>query len=89
MCIILLVSRKNKRNGVLLSMYFIGYGIGRFIIEALRTDSLYIVPGIRASQVFSLLLIAIGIVLLLLIRNGVLKIPQYEGKYLLNKNEGV
>ena len=29
-------------------MYFVFYGLGRFLIEGLRTDSLYIISGIRA-----------------------------------------
>ncbi len=81
--VVLLLSRKKLKDGVLLSAYFIGYGIGRFLIEGLRTDSLYIVPGIRVSQMLSLLLVAVGIALLILILKGVLKTPTYEGKYLL------
>jgi phosphatidylglycerol:prolipoprotein diacylglycerol transferase len=83
LCVVLLLSRRKVKDGVLLSSYFIGYGIGRFLIEGLRTDSLYIIPGIRVSQMLSLLLIAIGIAILILIRRGVLKTPSYEGKYLL------
>ena len=85
LCVVLLLSRKKVRDGILLSTYFIGYGIGRFLIEGLRTDSLYIAPGIRVSQMLSLLLIAVGIALLVLIRKGVLKTPPYDGKYLLKQ----
>jgi phosphatidylglycerol:prolipoprotein diacylglycerol transferase len=85
--IVLLLSRQNVKDGTLLSTYFIGYGIGRFLIEGLRTDSLYIMPGIRVSQMVSLLLIAVGIVMLILIRKGVLKAPPYDGKYLLNQTK--
>jgi len=38
-------------------------GLGRFLIEGLRTDSLYIISGIRVSQVLSLFLICGGILL--------------------------
>ncbi|NLV49402.1 MAG: prolipoprotein diacylglyceryl transferase [Clostridiales bacterium] len=85
LCVVFLLSRRKVKDGTLLSTYFIGYGIGRFLIEGLRTDSLYIVPGIRVSQILSLILIAIGIVMLILIRKGVLKTPSYEGKYLLKQ----
>ena len=88
LCVVLLLSRKRVKDGVLISTYFIGYGVGRFWIEGLRTDSLYIAPGIRVSQILSLLLIAAGIVLLLLIRKGMLKASPYDGKYLL-KQENV
>lgn len=81
--LVFLLSRKKVKDGVLLSAYFIGYGIGRFLIEGLRTDSLYILPGIRVSQILSILLAAAGIVLLILIRKGTLKSPIYKGKYLL------
>ena len=41
--------------------YFIWYGIGRFFIEGLRTDSLYL--GIfRVSQIVSIILILVGII---------------------------
>lgn len=44
--------KKKKFNGQVACMYLSWYGIGRFFIEALRTDSLYI-PGteLRISQV--------------------------------------
>jgi phosphatidylglycerol:prolipoprotein diacylglycerol transferase len=46
----------------MLSIYFIGYGIGRFLIEGLRTDSLYFFgTGIRTSQMLALILVIIGI----------------------------
>ena len=58
------IRKKNnyKIPGILLSIYFIWYGIGRFFIEGLRTDSLYI--GIfRVSQIVSIILIIIGIIM--------------------------
>lgn len=61
--ILLLIRKKNKykNKGLLFFIYFIWYGIGRFFIEGLRTDSLYI--GIfRVSQLVSIILILIGII---------------------------
>lgn len=61
--ILLIVRNKNKykNKGLLLFIYFIWYGIGRFFIESLRTDSLYL--GIfRISQIVSIILIIIGII---------------------------
>ena len=83
LCFVLILSRKNLKDGVLLSIYFVGYGIGRFLIEGLRADSLFIIPGIKASQILSLILIIIGISTLILINNSKLKKPIYDGKYLL------
>jgi phosphatidylglycerol:prolipoprotein diacylglycerol transferase len=51
------------RHGDLLFIYAIFYSLGRFWIEGLRTDSLYIGP-LRTAQVVSLVLIGAGIVAL-------------------------
>lgn len=85
--LVLLLGHKRVKDGTLLSTYFIGYGLGRFLIEGLRTDSLYILPGIRVSQMLSLILIAVGIVLLVLITKGVIKTSAYHGKYSIDDNE--
>jgi len=59
----LLWFRKRKKwDGQMMSIYFIGYGIGRFWIEGLRTDSLYFMgTGIRASQALALILVLTGV----------------------------
>ena len=61
--IILLIIRKyiKKKDGLLTYTYLIWYGIGRIIIEGLRTDSLYI-GSMRVSQLVSGIIIIIGIV---------------------------
>ena len=55
--------RKHKKfDGELLCIYMIGYGIGRFFIESLRTDQLTIGhTGIAATQVVCILLIIGGL----------------------------
>jgi len=63
--ILMVIRKKSKRPWTTTSMYFILYGIARFFIEGLRTDSLYIGnTNLRISQVLSLGLIVIGILLL-------------------------
>ena len=57
-----------RRKGYLLPFYMIGYGTIRFFVEGLRSDSLYLLPGIRVSQVLSGYLIILGIVILFIIR---------------------
>ncbi len=53
-------TRKKKGfAGRTVSLYMIGYGIGRFFIEGLRTDSLWL-GNIRISQLVSLAFIAGG-----------------------------
>ena len=49
-------------DGFTFSFYCIWYGCGRFFIEGLRTDSLWLVPGvIRVSQVVSALIFLFGV----------------------------
>ena len=57
---------KNKLNlGMLSSFYLIYYGIVRTIVEGMRTDSLWFL-GFRVSQVLSVLLVILGIVLFII-----------------------
>lgn len=61
--IILMLLRRKATfflRGEIISSYLIWYGTGRFFIEGLRTDSLYIGP-LRVSQVLSALLVIVGI----------------------------
>ena len=78
--IALLLLRPRKdffKRGELVAFYMIWYGIGRFWIEGLRTDSLYIGP-LRVSQILSLILVVIGIGLVLWIRlKGKDLVPYY------------
>lgn len=66
--VILLLYRKRKKfNGELFLVYLAGYGIGRAIIEAIRTDQLYI-PGTRVpvSMVLGIVIAAVSIVTILI-----------------------
>ena len=68
--IILMFVRRNKnlRKGFQIGFYFIWYGIGRFFIEALRTDSLMFF-NLKIAQIVSLIGIIIGIIIIVTIRN--------------------
>jgi len=66
--LLLVVARRIKKDGSLLAIYFVGYGTGRFLIEGLRTDRLYLFHVIRVSQLLSLLLVIGGIILLVLLK---------------------
>ena len=46
----------------------IGYGVIHCFVEGLRTDSLYLMPGVRVSQVLSGCLILLGVLLVGIIR---------------------
>jgi phosphatidylglycerol:prolipoprotein diacylglycerol transferase len=68
--IVFVVSRARRFDGENTCFYFLWYGIGRFFIEGLRTDSLYLfdwqIMGqpIRVSQALSLVMIVVSLVLL-------------------------
>ena len=68
--IILMITRRNKnlRKGFQIGFYFIWYGIGRFFIEAFRTDSLMFF-GLKIAQIVSLIGIIIGIIIIVTNRN--------------------
>lgn len=65
--IILNIYKGNKKfDGELMALYFIGYGIGRFWIEGLRTDQLIIGhTGIAISQVVSVVLVVVFIIFII------------------------
>ena len=71
--LICLIYRKKKFNGQMALTYFAWYGFGRFFIEGLRTDSLYVGP-FRISQVVGLVCFVAGVTLMVvgtvLTRNG-------------------
>lgn len=53
--ILLLYTKRRKFNGELALLYFIGYGIGRFWMEGLRLDSLYVWgTNIAVARILSL-----------------------------------
>lgn len=56
--------RKKKHHGQIFFAYLTWYGIGRFFIEGLRTDSLYFF-SFRISQVVAVLTVMLGIGMLI------------------------
>lgn len=63
--IILMIIRHRKytKIGMQVGFYLIWYSVGRFFIEASRTDSL-ILCGFKAAQIVSIIMIIVGIVLI-------------------------
>lgn len=59
--------KKRKNYGEVTGLYMIFYSIARFFIESLRLDSLYI-RGLRTAQLVSVLLMALGIIILIVAR---------------------
>ena len=67
--IVMLISYPHfRKKGYLLPFYMIDYGVIRCFVEGLRTDSLYLMPGVRVSQVLSGCLILLGVLLVGIIR---------------------
>lgn len=88
--VMMLVARRAKKDGWMTVLYLCGYGAIRCFIEGLRADSLYLMPGVRVSQLLSAVLIGIGLGIGWGIRSGRLRSRSYEGRYVLNnspKNE--
>ena len=86
---IILLLRRTKlvRNGEFLGFYLIWYSIGRFLIEGMRTDSLYVLnTGIRTAQLISILMIIGGIVYIYFTRKVFKTKPYHE---VLEAFEGV
>ncbi len=79
--------KKAKRPGNVFALYLTLYGLGRVFIEGLRTDSLWLIPGvIRISQALAALCVIGGILYLLLIRKKPLP-AAYNGPYCLVKKD--
>lgn len=79
--IILLVVRKfNWRRGEMFFFYLIWYSVGRFYIESLRTDSLYLIGELRSAQLLSILFIVVALAILIYRRLKVKKVVRYLDK---------
>lgn len=67
--LLMIYSKHKKFHGEICLMYFAGYGLGRFVIEGIRTDQLWI-PGttIAVSQVLSLVMLIFAVAADLVIR---------------------
>lgn len=77
--VLLLVLRNREHlllRGESTTGYLIWYGIGRFLIEGMRTDSLYMGP-FRVSQIVSIVIILLGIGLVIYQRRFAYPKPQY------------
>lgn len=85
--VLLYFRRRTKFDGQLLATYLIGYGLGRVWIEGLRTDSLFLLPGLKVSQALSAVLVLIGILMFVFHKQLFKKSQEYEGKYLKGTEE--
>ncbi len=63
-------SKKRKFDGEVFLMYSAWYGLGRFFIEGLRTDSLYL-GRLRVSQLVAAVCVVVAIGFLLVVRSNI------------------
>lgn len=76
--IILLGLRKvNLRQGEIFFAYLIWYSIGRFFIEGMRTDSLYLIGDLRSAQLVSIAWFFIGLIAIIYRRINIQPIVKY------------
>ena len=77
--IILLVVRRLQyiKIGQITSLYLIWYGLGRFLIEFMRTDSLML-GNIKMAQLVSIVMIIIGVLLFIFKSRGFKLEDQYN-----------
>lgn len=78
--ILLLLRRVNLVRGEMFFFYAIWYSVGRFVIEGMRTDSLYVIGELRAAQVVSILAILISAVFIIYRRVSLKNPPRYLDK---------
>lgn len=62
--LLLIMQKKRKFQGEIVSLYFILYGFSRFFIEAIRMDSLMLY-SLKISQITSIVFIIIGFYLII------------------------
>lgn len=75
---ILWFTKRKKFDGELVALYAVGYGIGRFWIEGLRTDSLMIAQtGLRVSQLVAAVLAVGGLAVIVYQRYKIRKTSKH------------
>ncbi|MGM8212577.1 prolipoprotein diacylglyceryl transferase [Virgibacillus sp. W0430] len=80
--ILLLLRKYNPLRGELFLSYLMLYSVGRYFIEGMRTDSLYLIGSIRTAQFISILLIISAIILIIYRRKSKTVHHDYKGNRL-------
>ena len=78
--LLLYLRKVNPYRGEIFLSYVIAYSIGRFFIEGLRLDSLYIIEGLRTAQFLSILLIITALAIMIYRRRTSTVTHHYDGK---------
>lgn len=66
--ILLLLRKVPLKRGEMFLFYLVWYSVGRFFIEGMRTDSLYVIGELRAAQLVSIITIVVGITVFIIRR---------------------
>jgi phosphatidylglycerol:prolipoprotein diacylglycerol transferase len=77
--ILILIFRRRyyRKIGQTTAFYMIWYGIGRFFIESMRTDSLML-GNFKIAQIVSIILVVIGIILMIYKNQGSKLVNRYN-----------
>lgn len=84
--IVLLLVRRNRytKLGQVTSLYLIWYGIGRFVIEIFRTDSLML-ANLKMAQIVSIIMFVVGVILFIVLGKG----SKFKGQYNATEVENI
>ncbi|HEY4532039.1 MAG TPA: prolipoprotein diacylglyceryl transferase [Kurthia sp.] len=75
--VLLLLRKANLLRGEIFLVYIMWYSFGRYFVEGLRTDSLYIGP-LRMAQLVSLVALVVAAIVLVYRRRKSMKLPRYK-----------
>jgi len=84
--LIVMIRFFNPVRGEVFLSYAIFYSVGRFFIEGMRTDSLYVVGELRTAQLVSITIIIVGIIFLIYRRTKG-NVPRYYDVPAMNKKK--
>lgn len=74
LALMLFATKRKKFNGEIMLLYLSGYAFGRFFIEGLRTDQLFLWnSGLAVSQLLSAILFICSTTILLILRHRAIK----------------
>ncbi|WP_188206680.1 prolipoprotein diacylglyceryl transferase [Alkalibacillus aidingensis] len=86
--LLILRYKVNPRRGVIFLSYLIWYSFGRFFIEGMRTDSLYLIGELRTAQLVSILLIVGSLFLMYYRKKQGYADELYDGTNLNKRKKG-
>lgn len=76
--IMIALRRVNLLRGEMFLFYIMWYSFGRFFIEGMRTDSLYLIGELRTAQVVSIIGFAVALIVVIYRRVMVKNAARYK-----------